>query len=400
MRIVIVSHEPFYPPSGGGSSEALYIAQALVARGHEVVAITPRCRATPPVWPPGLSVREYVLLDIHRHTRFRLPKYVGYGLTVGRLLQAAHREQPFDLILVQHIISAPAAEKWARQTGTPLVLNYLDCLTGYFDAWPAWTGARLWAQPLTNWELTAPQRWQAAGVLTISDTLKDEFVRRGYPAEKIVSIYYGFDETVFFPAAEAASPPASAPVVAMHGSFDYHHLGAIARDAMLTVLAALPQTQFRFIGPETTALRSLLAEVRRVQPDARLECTGFVPYRDVGAQLRSATVGMIPYAASGGSRFTVAAKAIEFAACGLPFAATGMEGTQRFFKDIPCARFCGFDGAELGHQLLRLIQLPAAEHYAAGLQASRMVRTVASWPVLTGKVADFMQRLVPEQRRG
>ena len=33
MRIAFLTHEPFYPPSGGGSAEAAYLVQELVRRG-------------------------------------------------------------------------------------------------------------------------------------------------------------------------------------------------------------------------------------------------------------------------------------------------------------------------------------------------------------------------------
>src|SRR5439155_12491600 len=41
MRLAFLTHEPFYPPSGGGSAEALYLVQELVQRGHEVHLFCP-----------------------------------------------------------------------------------------------------------------------------------------------------------------------------------------------------------------------------------------------------------------------------------------------------------------------------------------------------------------------
>src|SRR5438876_3452256 len=42
MRVAFLTHEPFYPPSGGGSAEAVYLAQEMVRRGHEVHLFCPR----------------------------------------------------------------------------------------------------------------------------------------------------------------------------------------------------------------------------------------------------------------------------------------------------------------------------------------------------------------------
>jgi len=41
MRLAFLTHEPFYPPSGGGSAEAIYLAQELVRRGHRVHLFCP-----------------------------------------------------------------------------------------------------------------------------------------------------------------------------------------------------------------------------------------------------------------------------------------------------------------------------------------------------------------------
>ena len=42
MRLAFLTHEPFYPPSGGGSAEAVYLVEEMVARGWEVHLFCPR----------------------------------------------------------------------------------------------------------------------------------------------------------------------------------------------------------------------------------------------------------------------------------------------------------------------------------------------------------------------
>src|SRR5438093_9491058 len=41
MRVAFLTHEPFYPPSGGGSAEAVYLVQELIQRGHDVHLFCP-----------------------------------------------------------------------------------------------------------------------------------------------------------------------------------------------------------------------------------------------------------------------------------------------------------------------------------------------------------------------
>ena len=42
MRLALLTHEPFYPPSGGGSAEAVYLVEEFVRRGHEVHLFCPQ----------------------------------------------------------------------------------------------------------------------------------------------------------------------------------------------------------------------------------------------------------------------------------------------------------------------------------------------------------------------
>ena len=41
MRLALLTHEPFYPPSGGGSAEANYLVSELTRRSHEVHLFCP-----------------------------------------------------------------------------------------------------------------------------------------------------------------------------------------------------------------------------------------------------------------------------------------------------------------------------------------------------------------------
>src|SRR5947209_16765555 len=41
MKVAFLTHEPFYPPSGGGSAEAVYLAREMMQRGHAVHLFCP-----------------------------------------------------------------------------------------------------------------------------------------------------------------------------------------------------------------------------------------------------------------------------------------------------------------------------------------------------------------------
>ena len=50
----------------------------------------------------------------------------------------------------------------------------------------------------------------------------------------------------------------------MHGSFDAHHLGQIAFDAVKSVVAKKPETIFRFVGKRTAGLEKFLQRAQTI----------------------------------------------------------------------------------------------------------------------------------------
>ncbi|HAL05386.1 MAG TPA: hypothetical protein DCP58_09740, partial [Verrucomicrobiales bacterium] len=87
----------------------------------------------------------------------------------------------------------------------------------------------------------------------------------------------------------------------MHGSFDTHHLGPLAIEAITQIARAKPETHFLFIGKETAALENLAKRVRRAVRSANIQCTGFVDYNLIADGLGQAHVGIIPYESSVGT---------------------------------------------------------------------------------------------------
>src|SRR5690606_23793534 len=173
------------------------------------------------------------------------------------------------------------------------------------------------ARRMVRYELSLPRRYGVERVLAVSDPLRDRVIATGYPAENVRAVYYGFDSSLFRP---EPRPPGDGetPLVVMHGSFDHHHLGRIALDALLAVHRANPRARFRFVGPRTPALRKFLGEVRRHAPAMPLHDTGFVPYERVPDLLREAALGITPYEPSTGTHCAFVAKTVEYLALGLP----------------------------------------------------------------------------------
>ena len=393
MRIAFLTHEPFYPPSGGGSAEAVYLAEEMIARGHELHVFCPKISNPAEVAKQfGIRLHQFAAWEMGRYTALRNLKYLLYPSFLQRMVAQVHRARPFDLILSQHAISAVAAGRLKQTLKIPVVMNFLDYLTGFMETWPPYLAPPPLLKLLKRFELSLPSRYQADGILAVSDTLADFFAGNGYPRQKILPIYYGYDATLFPFRGEQVKTP---PVVVMHGSLDHHHLRDIGLDAFAHVSSVAPETVFRIVGHRTAALESFLQRAKSKAPAARIECAGFVPYREVAQQLASARVGIVPYEESVGTHCAFVAKIVEYLAVGLPVASTPLQSARRYFKDEPMVRFSEFNGASLGQNILHwLSREPGPAQIRA---ASERVRCELDWRAISQKAIAFVEQVV--QRR-
>src|SRR5450432_2052321 len=196
MRVAFLTHEPFYPPSGGGSAEAIYLVEEMVRRGHEVHVFCPQIADTESIEKKfRIRLHQFKKWPMGRYANWRNLKYLAYPFFLERMVADVARTTKFDLIFSQHAISAVAAGKLKRKLGVPVVMNFPDLLTGFMEAWPR---VPQWlVHALMRYEISLPVRYGVDGVLAVSDTLADRFVERGFSREKICPIYYGFDAEKF-----------------------------------------------------------------------------------------------------------------------------------------------------------------------------------------------------------
>ncbi|MCX6869398.1 MAG: glycosyltransferase family 4 protein [Verrucomicrobia bacterium] len=403
MRLAILTHEPFFPPSGGGSAEAIYLIRELVRRNHEVHLFCPVF----PDWESigsthGIRIHPFTRWPMGRYTPYRNLKYLLYPLalaqhadqTLKSLRRSTVPEFRFDVLLSQHTISAVAAGLLRTRWKVPIILNFLDYLTGFMETWPAVFSRSGLVPWLNRYERSLPQRFNAEGVMTVSAPLAERFQATGYPANRIRVIQYGYDASLFRPLPETEADPTDSktPVVIMHGSFDTHHLGPIALDALLHLHARRPDLRFRFLGKETPALLQLAQAVRAVAPGIPLELTGFIPYHLMAEALGGASVGLVPYEESQGVHCAFVAKAVEYLGCGIPCVSTPLENLSRYFADEPAIRFSGWTGQSFAENVLALLALPAKERRALGLSAAARVAARLDWNVIATHAADFIEQ--------
>jgi glycosyltransferase involved in cell wall biosynthesis len=325
-----------------------------------------------------------------RYARLRNFKYLLFPFFLQRMVARAARTIKFDLLLSQHAISAVAAGRLKQRLNVPVVMNFPDLLTGFMETWPAYIAPRPFVEMLKRYEISMPVRYGVDGVLAISDTLADYFVERGYPREKILPIYYGY-AAEYFPFYVRIIAPNRPPVVVMHGSLDFHHLGDIAFGAIQHVTQNRPGTVFRFVGQRTAALENFLARTNRDIPGFKFEATGFVPYAEVARHLADASVGIVPYEESAGTHCAFVAKVVEYVACGLPVVCTPLQSIRSYFQNDPMVRFSEFNGADFGKKILEWLDEPPAAWQIPAAQSAARVEAELDWEPLCCMAVDFIE---------
>ena len=403
MRLAFLTHEPFHPPTGGGSAEARYLVEELRRRGHRVHVFAPDGPDRRAVERElGIAWHPFLAWKMGRYTRLRTLKYLLYPRALARLVQAvAARAPAFDGIIAQHTIAAVAAGRLKRRLGLPVVFNFLDFLTGFMESWPRWSMPGPVLRRLKHFETTLPVRASADGVLTVSESLADRLATAGYARERLCPIGYGYDAAGFrFDEASLAARFDGPPVVVMHGSFDRHHLGAIAEDAFARVHAARPDVRFRLVGRKTAALASFLAAARRRGFARAVEHVAFLPYDRVAGELERCRVGLVPYQGTSGTHCAFVAKAVEYLGLGLPVVSTSLEAIQLYFRDEPLIRFAGFDGAVFAKAVLEWIEEPPETIAPLARSAAIRVARELDWRVVTGRAVEFIERTLASGPQG
>ncbi len=392
LRIAFLTHEPFYPPSGGGSAEAVYLVQEMTRRGHAVHVFGPKIPDAENVAKKfGIRLHPFEKWEMGRYAKFRNFKYLAYPFLLERMVTATARETKFDLLFSQHAISAVAAGKLKRKLGLPVVMNFPDLLTGFMETWPAYLAPKPVVRALMRYEISLPARYDVDGVCAISDEFAARLAAQGYPRERICPIYYGYDAQAF-PLRPEPPPAGSPPVVVMHGSFDAHHLGQIAFDAVKFVVAKKPETIFRFVGRRTAGLEKFLRRAQAV-PGFKFEAAGFTPYAEVSRQLAGASVGIVPYEESAGTHCAFVAKIVEYVATGLPVVCTPLKSVQSYFQNDPLVKFSTFNGDDFGTSIMAWLDAPAASWQPFAAASAARVKAELDWQPLCRKAVDFAEKM-------
>ncbi len=306
MNIVAFNwRDPRHPEAGGAELHLREILRRCVRDGDEVTWLAEAF--------PGAPSEDSVdgIRILRRGTWYNA--HVALGALYGERL----RRERVDLV-VEDINKVPFFTPLFARAPVLAVVPHLFGATVFREA-PFPVGVAVWAH-----EALLPLVYRRTPFLAISESTRDDLVRRGIPARRIDVVRCGLDQDAY---AVTTPPEAREPVVVFLGRLRRYKGAQYALRALPAVLAAVPEARLHVIGdgPYRPALERLAARLG-VAPRTRF-LGALSPAAKVAA-LNEAQVSTCPSPKEGWG-LTV----IEANACGAPVVASRSPGLVESVRD-------------------------------------------------------------------
>lgn len=371
--------------------------RAVVAQGD--VDLTMVSPIGVPPWP--LSTREpYVRLkgipevsdaaglNVH-YPKFTLIPKVGGDTNPGRIARAVlplarrlHQEQPFDLVDAQFFFpDGPAAAALARELDLPLTIKSRGADIHY------------WGQREKALAQMREAATQAAGLLAVSESLREDMIALGMPREKIYVHYTGLDRELFHPIERAAARAlvsaipnlgiwSEGPLIVTPGALIPRKGQRLAIEA----LALLPEARLALAGTGEDE-HNLQALAKRLGVSHRVHFLGQVDHDVLPHLLCAADVLVLPSASEG-----LANVWIEGLACGTPIVIPDTGGASEVVKDPSAGRLVARNPEAIAKAVSEILADPPSQADVAA-NVSRF-----SWGVNAENIVRFWKNVlhVPE----
>jgi glycosyltransferase involved in cell wall biosynthesis len=302
VRILVVNWNDRENPHAGGAEIHLHELFGRIAKlGHDVRLIAsgwPGC-------PPRAVVDGIQVTRVGgRHS---------FAVRARGAVRRALRETAFDVV-VEDINKIPLFLPTLTRLPFVAIVPHLFGTTAFAEA-SAPMAAVVWGA-----ELPIPWVYRSAAFHAISESTRDDLVRRGVPAERVVVIHPGVDSQEYRP--DPATPRAAAPTFLYVGRLKRYKGVEFAIRALAAARTARPDITLDICGQGDDRPRlERLAVERRVSDAVRF--LGFVSEDEKRRLLRRAWAVVFPSPKEGWGITNV-----EAAACGTPAIASDSPGLR------------------------------------------------------------------------
>lgn len=281
-----------------------------------------------------------------------LAEYACFFLVASVLLSVRVLRRRFDLVQVNSVPDALVfVALIARIRGARIVLDLQEPMPEFF--------ATRFGAPMSHPAVRLVASVEQAAirfadhVITPTEPMRREFVRRGADAAKISVVMDGADERVFGPG-RAPAPDDSRFVVVSHGTIEPQYgLDTLIR-AVPLVCEHIRGLEVRIVG-DGSQREELRALVRTLGLEGRVGFSdGFVPEDELVRTLTAAHVGVVAMRRDRFRDLTLAGKMFDFVALGVPMAVSRTRSVEETFPPECYEGFTSGDPADLARALRAL----------------------------------------------
>ena len=357
MRILLVNWNDRDNPHAGGAEIHLHELFGRLAQwGHSIDLVASG-------WPGAAPAAELDGMHVHRVGGRNSFALKARGV-VRRLLAGG----AYDIV-VEDVNKLPLFLPGLTRLPFCTIVPHLFGTTVFAEAsWPV--AAVVWAA-----ERPLPRAYARAAFHAISDSTRDDLVRRGVPRERITVIYPGVDAAWYCP--DPAVPRAAVPTFLYLGRLKRYKGVDVALRALALARARRPDVVLEIAGQGDDRPR-LERAAAALGVDSAVRFLGFVPEADKRDLLRRAWAVVFPSPKEGWGITNV-----EAAACGTPALASDSPGLRESVRDGETGYLVPHgDAAALAARMLELAVDPAraaalgrrGRTFAAGLSWERAAR--------------------------
>jgi glycosyltransferase involved in cell wall biosynthesis len=255
LHFAVVSYRDIRHPEFGGAEVILYeIFRRLVRQGHRASFITGH-------WPGAPREEEIDGLRIHR-----TGSAYTFNFRAPALLRRLQARQPVDLV-VEDINKIPFfTPLWQRRAPVLAVVPHLFGTTVFQQApFPL-------ALYVYLYERFIPRVYRRSRFSVLSDSTRQDLVRRGLPPERLRVIRAGIDHDYYRP--PEARDAAPGPVILYLGRIKKYKRIDLVIEALPAILARVPEARYWIVG-EGDHRPALEAQVARLGLGGHVEFLGF-----------------------------------------------------------------------------------------------------------------------------
>ena len=264
--------DPRHPEAGGAELHLEEILLEAVRRGYRVTWLVSG-------FPGGAAE------DVHRGMRIaRRGNWWDFNLVVPGVLAREFASDAPDLV-IEDINKVPCFTPWHVRRPVAVIVPHLFGATAFQEAtWPV-------AAYVVALEAMIPSVYAGSRFLVISESTRDDLVRRGVPRAHVTVVHCGMDHEAY--RAERGTAKSPHPTVLFVGRLRrYKGLDWLFR-AFPAVRRRFPETRLVVVGDGPDRAR-LEAEARRLGIAEAVDFLGFVPQAEKARHLAAAWVLVQP----------------------------------------------------------------------------------------------------------